>query len=107
MKYDKIAVIGQIDSVLVFKALGIEVFGAQTGENAKHLLKKLSKLGYAVIYITEDLAANLKETIEKFKTQAYPAIIPIPTAKGASGFGMKGLMEDADKAIGADILFKQ
>lgn len=107
MKYDKMAVIGKAEDITGFKAAGVEVFPAAGSDEARKILFNISKKGYAVILLTEDLAAEMTETLSKYKTQAYPAIIPIPTAKGANGTGMKGIMADADKAIGADLLFRQ
>ncbi len=106
MTYDKIAVIGKTENITGFKAAGVEVFPADGSEEAKKILHSISKKGYAVILLTEDLAAGMAETLHGYKTQAYPAIIPIPTAKGSGGIGMRGIIEDADKAVGADLLFR-
>ena len=105
MIYDKIAVIGKIDNILGFKAAGVEVFAVKDAEQSKSVLFTISKKGYAVILLTEDLVVQMTEMLSRYKLQAYPAIIPIPTAKGTSGIGIKGIMEDADKAIGAELLF--
>ncbi len=99
----KIAVIGDKDSVLAFKAVGADTFGSQSMFETNDLLRRL-KDEYAVIFITEDLAAQVAETINKFKTRAYPAVIPIPGSAGTNGFGIKGIRRDVEKAIGADIL---
>lgn len=66
----------------------------------------LPQKNYAVIFITEDIAEQINETAQRFKSKTYPAIIPIPTAKGSTSEGIKGVMRNADKVIGADILFK-
>ena len=100
----KIAVIGDKDSVLAFKAVGVEAFSASGMFEANDLLKKL-KDDYAVIFITEDLAKQIGDTLEKIKSRAYPAVIPIPGTAGNNGFGMEGIRRDVEKAIGADILF--
>ena len=92
----KIAVIGDKDSVLAFKAVGADTFGAQSMFETNDLLRRL-KDEYAVIFITEDLAAQVAETINKFKTRAYPAVIPIPGSAGTNGFGIKGIRRDVEK----------
>ena len=58
---NKIAVIGDKDSVLAFKAVGVEVFDATTAQEAQSLLKKLSHGGYAVIFVAENLAEQIPE----------------------------------------------
>ncbi len=104
---NKIAVIGDKDAVLGFKAVGVEVFDATTAEQAQKLVHTLSQKDYAVIFIAENLAEQIPETIQKTKTQAYPALVPIPTNGQSSGFGLKGIKEDVEKAIGVDILFNK
>ena len=102
----KIAVIGDKDSVLAFKAVGVETFCSNGMFETNDLLKKL-KDGYAVIFITEELAEQVEETLNKLKSRAYPAVIPIPGSLGTNGFGLKGIKRDVEKAIGADILFDE
>lgn len=107
MKYDKMAVIGKAEDITGFKAAGVEVFSAVCSDDAKKILFSLSKKGYAVILLTENFAAEMTETLQRYKAQTYPAVIPIPTAKGTTGTGIKCIMEDADKAVGANLLFRE
>jgi len=104
MLNNKIAVIGDKDSVLAFKALGVDVFDARNPFDAQETLKKLAR-DYAVIFITEDIVEKIADVVARYKTRPYPAVIPIPSAKGTTGFGMRGLSKDVEKALGADILF--
>lgn len=104
--YNRIGVIGDKDSILAFKSIGMEVFDADTNESARDLLRKLLKDEFAVIYITEDYAQQNADILKKAKVKAYPIIIPIPTSKGSSGYGLNGVKKDVEKAIGVDILFK-
>lgn len=103
---DKMAVIGDKDSIFAFKAVGVEVFGADGEEQAKEHVKTLVKENYKVIFITEDLAEKLEDFLNRYRTRTYPAIIPIPKGGVAGGYAMNSLKRDMDKAIGADILFK-
>ncbi|MCQ2547684.1 MAG: V-type ATP synthase subunit F [Clostridia bacterium] len=101
----KIGVIGDRDSVLGFKALGLEVFPVHNEEEAKHTLRELADNEYAIIYIVEDLAVALEKEIDKYKDSRLPAIIPIPGKDGASGRGMDSVKKSVERAVGADILF--
>ncbi len=105
MPNSKVAVIGDKDSVLAFKAVGVEVYDCLDAESARKLVKQLTDNQYAVIFITEPLAQSIPDTIAKAKAKAYPAIVPIPTAEGSNGYGMNGIKKDVEKAIGTDILF--
>ncbi|MDR2202524.1 MAG: V-type ATP synthase subunit F [Clostridiales bacterium] len=105
IKSGKIAVVGDKDGILAFKAVGAEVFEAYNNFEANDVLRDLAKKDYAVIFITERLAALIPDTLNKLKARAYPTVIPIPSQGGSTGFAMAGLKRDAEKAIGADILF--
>lgn len=105
--YNKIAVIGDKDTVLAFKAVGVEVYDATTPEQAQSLLKKLSQGEYAVVFIAENLAEQIPDTLAKAKLRTFPAVVPIPTGANSSGFGMQGIKADVEKAIGVDILFNK
>ena len=100
----KIGVIGDRDSVLLFKAVGLDVFFEDEGVSANRTLHRLAREGYVTIFVTEKLFAACAETIEEFKSQAYPAIIPIPDNQGSRGVGAEALRKNVEKAVGMDIL---
>ena len=103
---NKIAVIGDKDSVTAFKALGLEIFPDVNPFATRETIKKLSHDRYAIILITEKAAGGVPDIIAKYKASAYPVIIPIPDSAGTNGFGIQGLKNDIEKAIGTDIIFK-
>ena len=79
----KIAVLGDKDSVLGFKALGLDVYPAETVEAAREILHRLAKENTAIIYLTEELAAGLEHEISRYKDALTPAIILIPGKSGS------------------------
>ncbi|MCQ2442271.1 MAG: V-type ATP synthase subunit F [Oscillospiraceae bacterium] len=100
----KIAVLGDRESVLGFKALGLEVHSAETAAEAKKTLHALAKDGEtAIIYLTEQYAAEMTDEIAKYKDQVTPAIILIPGKSGSLGIGMKNITDSVERAVGADI----
>lgn len=100
----KIAVMGDRDSVYGFAALGLEAFFTEDAKEAARLLKRLSTEKYAVIYITEQLAALIPDELEKYAEQSLPAIIPIPGIYGNTGMGMKAVNDNVIKAVGSSIV---
>ena len=100
----KAAVIGDRDSILGFKALGIDVFDEKHGMPSK-IIEELAQKNYAVVFITEDILYRIDDAMEKYADSSLPAIIPIPSNKGSKGLGMENIRKAAEKAIGADILF--
>lgn len=100
----KIAVLGDKDSVLGFRALGLDVFSADSAEQARPILHRLAKEGYAIIYLTEQLAAGLSAETARYKDELAPAIILIPGKEGSLGIGMENIKTAVERAVGADIL---
>ena len=101
---NKIGVIGGRDSVLGFRALGDAGIEPESGEQAKNALHRMAKENYAIIYITEHLAAQIPAEIERRRGELTPAVILIPGREGSLGIGMAGVHAAAEKAVGADIL---
>ena len=101
----KIAVLGDRDSIFGFAALGLEIFPAQTKEEGAKLLHKLAQGEYAVIYVTEALAKEIGEEIEKYRFVPIPAIILIPGVSGNTGEGINAVRRSVEKAVGSDIIF--
>ena len=102
----KIAVIGGRDTVMGFKALGLETFPASDSAQALKALRKLTKDSndYAIIYIEETLAVNIQSEIDKFKDSPTPAIILIPGREGSIGIGQSALKAAVERAVGTNIL---
>lgn len=101
----KVAVIGDKDSIYGFELLGLDVFPTDNVEDKEKLMKKLCNGNYGIIYITEALAEELSELIEKYDDTTVPAVIPIPGVKGNTGMGMKSVKKSVEKAVGSDIIF--
>lgn len=100
----KIAVLGDRDSVLGFKALGLAVESAETVEEGREALHRLARENCAIIYLTEQLAAGLAPEIARYKDDLTPAIILIPGKAGSLGIGMAEVKKSVERAVGADIL---
>lgn len=100
----RIAVLGDQGSVLGFKALGLDVYPAETVEDAREILHRLAKENTAIIYLTEQLALGLEAEIARYKDDLMPAIILIPGKSGSLGIGMANVKKSVERAVGADIL---
>lgn len=100
----KAAVIGDRQSVAGFAALGLSVFYETERSGTAKLIDRLAHSGFAVIYITEAAASAVMDVIEKYKSEALPAIILIPGISGNTGEGMSRLKESVEKAVGTNAL---
>ena len=101
----KVGVIGDRDSVLGFKTVGLDVFPCASPDEARKTLNKTAKEGYAIIFITEGFAKDLQDSIDQYKDRKLPAIVPIPGFDGNYGVGFGNLKRSVTRAVGADILF--
>ena len=102
----RVAVLGDRESIMGFRALGLDVYPAGRENAAEVFSAALHAEGqpYAIIYITEELIAPLKEQIAAVKEHMVPAIIPIPSKHGSLGLGMNALTDAVERAVGANIL---
>ncbi|AYF55202.1 V-type ATP synthase subunit F [Clostridium botulinum C] len=100
----KIGVVGDKDSVLAFKAIGIDVYTVLKSEEAKKIIDKMAISKYAVIFVTEQIAKNIEETIERYNKSTLPAIILIPSNQGSLNIGMQRIRDNVEKAVGVNIL---
>ncbi|HCQ89148.1 MAG TPA: V-type ATP synthase subunit F [Clostridium sp.] len=100
----KIGVVGDKDSVLAFKAIGIDVFPVVEAEEARRAIDKMAYNDYAVIFVTEQLAQHLDETIERYNKKLLPSIILIPSNQGTLNIGKKRISDNVEKAVGVNIL---
>ena len=100
-----IGIIGDRDSVLLAKAVGLDVYSETDAQSASKTIHRLARKGYKVLFITEPLYKECAEAISTYQSAPFPAIIPIPDSHGSSGVAMDEIKANVEKAIGADILF--
>lgn len=115
MQY-KIAIVGTRDAVSGFALLGVDIVPVEGKQEAVEALIRLKRemapdAGgiernvYAIIFITEDLASGISPDDEKKLARgALPAIIPLPSHQGATGYGLQRLKRIVERAVGSDIL---
>ncbi len=102
--FKKIGVVGDKDSVLAFKALGIDVFPVTDYDEARKTVDRLAMTDYAVIFVTEQVAQGIEETIERYNKKMLPAVILIPSNQGTLNIGMQKISDNVEKAVGVNIL---
>ena len=102
----KIAVMGGRDTVIGFKALGLDTYPVSDDAEAKSVFSKISAPdeNYAVIYLEEGLSKPLSHEISRFTNKVTPAVILIPGRDGSQGLGLTALHDAVLRAIGTDIL---
>ena len=99
-----IAVIGDWESVMGFRALGLDTYPVTSVEEARKTVHDLAKTDCAVIYLTETLAKDMIDVLDRYKDEIQPAIILIPGREGPLGLGQTALKAAVERAVGSDIL---
>jgi V/A-type H+-transporting ATPase subunit F len=109
----KIAIIGPLETVSGFRALGVDSFQAQNAEEALEQLKNIkaqtldpdSSDKYAVVCIIENLVTLVDQAeYEKVVSGPLPAVVLLPGPEGSSGFAVERLRRLAEKAVGSAII---
>ncbi|PIR52933.1 V-type ATP synthase subunit F [Candidatus Peregrinibacteria bacterium CG10_big_fil_rev_8_21_14_0_10_49_10] len=115
MKY-RIAMVGSKEAVGGFALLGADIVPVQSSAQAVEELYNLKRTmtkdeqgiernTYAIVFITEDLSSGISpEDEKKLARGALPAIIPIPSHQGSTGYGLQRLRRIVERAVGSDIL---
>jgi len=102
----KVAVLGQRDAVLGFKASGVVAFPADNPNEAREHLRAILKGDYAILLVTEEIAEILEKDLEPLYDMPKPVVTILPDARKPRGVGMELLRKRVERAVGADILFK-
>lgn len=100
----KVGVVGDKDSVLAFKALGVDVHTVTNENMARRTIDTLAKNQYGVIFVTEQIASMIPDTIGRYDREIIPAVILIPSNQGTLSIGMDRINKSVEKAVGVNIL---
>ncbi len=105
METKRVAVLGDLGSIIGFRGMSMETFAIQTDEEARQTLAHLIKTeAYAVIYVTEQVARVSSKEIEGIRFQPLPAIVTIPQAGDFQGMGKMLIQDAVRQAVGFNIL---
>lgn len=100
----KIAAMGDKNSIYGFASLGIMIYPVDDSTQAVKTIRNLADNGYAVIFITENIASQIQTEINRYNDEPLPAIIPIPGVFGNTGIGMQQVSSFVERAVGSDIV---
>ena len=100
----KVGVIGDLDSIIGFRALGMEVVPVRTGHEAREALNRMIDDDAGVIFLTEPFADDVSDIMDVVSERKLPAIILIPSASEPSSIGLDRLRQSVRRATGMDIL---
>ncbi|MCD8041259.1 MAG: V-type ATP synthase subunit F [Clostridia bacterium] len=100
----KMAIVGDGDSIMVFRAAGVDTFAAEDAKSAREAVRRAAK-DHGIIFVTEEFYKPNEEFMKRFDEEPYPVVISIPSKSGSSGYSDALLKNAMEKALGVDILF--
>jgi len=100
----EIAMIGDRDSILGFKALGVTIFPVNNKDESAEALREVVKQEYKVAFVTEQMALSPEEISVIIGDRTFPVVTMIPSNRGSTGFARQRLQMLVRRAAGADIL---
>ncbi|MDO5732527.1 MAG: V-type ATP synthase subunit F [Eubacteriales bacterium] len=100
----RMAVLGDIGSVIGFRGLGLEVHATGPEVDTHKLLRDMIRSEqYAVIFMTEAAMTEVHDLVETHRFDYMPALVPIPASTGNQGIGQDAIRVSVRKAVGFDI----
>lgn len=102
---NQVGVIGDLDSIIGFRALGMTVAACEDKEAADRQLKDWQDEEYAIVFVTETLARELGDDyMESWRRVSLPAVVIIPSASEEASLGRDTLRTAVRRATGIDLL---
>lgn len=101
-----LAIVGKRETVMPFLATGARVVYVKEGECAG-TVEDLIREGTKIILFTEEFIDELNDTLQKFRTETLPCLIPIPSGRGKSKIAIERIRGVIKKAVGADIFLEE
>lgn len=102
---DKIAIIGDTDTVVGFRLAGIlnSDIPSNASETRQAMLNFSQDQNISIIIITEPLAEDVRETIEELSERPYPVIVEIPDKTGRLEGKESPVRRLVKRAIGVEL----
>lgn len=99
----KIAVVGDLGSILGFKSLGVDTYQVGAAGEVVELWPTILASDYAIIMMTEPVFEEAMALIKKLEARVTPAVLAIPSTAGTTGAGKRYIRDLTERAIGAVI----
>ena len=102
----EIAVIGNLNTILVFKMVGLDVFEVR---DEMSMIEKTNELlkDYKIILVTDEFAPFIEDIIKETSKDMYPIITIIPSGTSDSNYALSKIEESVEHTLGINILSNQ
>lgn len=102
---DKIAVVGDVDTVTGFRLAGVEEAVSTYGRDANAVVSEmLEKKGIGMLVVTVDCVDELNAKVKRVLTESVkPVVVVVPSRREVMERGGESVAAMLKKAIGIDI----
>ncbi|MDD5090263.1 MAG: V-type ATP synthase subunit F [Candidatus Wallbacteria bacterium] len=100
----KIAAIGNKETLVLFESLGIDCFFMENPDEVGKSLKILAGKDYSIIFLAENLAPLVEDTLAELARKPLPAVTIIPMQPKSTGLGLERIRKMAVRATGTNIV---
>jgi V/A-type H+-transporting ATPase subunit F len=107
MAKGKIAFIGDADSVLGFKALGVETIVPEGPDEAAEAFRRLVREKTSVIMVTENMLDSISDQIEEASHKPIPSVVVLPDVTGSQHRGEDTIRNLILRAVGVDLMAEE
>ncbi|OJG44332.1 V-type ATP synthase subunit G [Enterococcus hermanniensis] len=87
-----------------FKLFAFDLFTLKDKKLIRQKIEEMAQKEYGIIYITEEFAQLIPDTIKRYEEKMIPAIILIPNHQGTLGIGKSMIQKQVERAVGQNIL---
>lgn len=96
----KVAVIGDKETILGFKAVGVDVFDFEEKKELNSFKTQVNDGEYDLIFVTENAYLELEKELKELEEKPVPAVLVIPSVSGNLGIADNYIDNIVQKAVG-------
>lgn len=101
----RVMAVGKRAEILPFRAVGVEVRGVASPEDARSALRELHESGEeTLLLIPEDLAAECSGEIAQFRRGVATVVMTLPAASGERGAQRELVRQLVARSLGVDLM---
>lgn len=104
MTTGRTAFLGDADSVLGFRALGVETYSPVDRESIRRTFSSLVREKVSVIMVTEDILEKVEDMVADTLGLPVPSVVVLPGVSGSRHRGEDAIRTLIIKAVGVDLM---
>ncbi len=105
--FDRVAVVGDADTVFPLRVMGMKVFSPKNLEEAREIMKALELENIALCFLQEDLFEPLEKEREALRKKFCPVVVGFSDHKKVTDHIEREMRDLSIKATGSDSLVKK